>query len=95
FKCQTEIVECSATVDLDPDRPLIVIPDDVFAPDGLSLRWPDGPHAMELRLERKTEVGGAGPVDAEQGQRAQQIEPGFPGRDDPEPCASSRTPERA
>ncbi|MBY5318596.1 indolepyruvate ferredoxin oxidoreductase family protein [Rhizobium leguminosarum] len=53
FKCQTEIVECSATVDLDPDRPLIVMPDDVFAPDGLSLRWPDGPHAMELRLERK------------------------------------------
>ncbi|MGR9249291.1 indolepyruvate ferredoxin oxidoreductase family protein [Rhizobium leguminosarum] len=53
FKCQTEIVECSATVDLDPHRPLIVMPDDVFAPDGLSLRWPDGPHAMELRLERK------------------------------------------
>lgn len=53
FKCQTEIVECSATVDLDPDRPQIVIPDETFAPDGLSLRWPDGPHAMELRLERK------------------------------------------
>ncbi|EUB97809.1 Pyruvate/ketoisovalerate oxidoreductase [Rhizobium sp. CF080] len=53
FKCQTEIVECSATVDLDPDKPQIVIPDEVFAPDGLSLRWPDGPHAMELRLERK------------------------------------------
>ncbi|MGO6848344.1 indolepyruvate ferredoxin oxidoreductase family protein (plasmid) [Rhizobium ruizarguesonis] len=53
FKCQTEIVECSATVDLDPDQPLIVMPNDVFAPDGLSLRWPDGPHAMELRLERK------------------------------------------
>jgi indolepyruvate ferredoxin oxidoreductase len=53
FKCQTEIVECSATVDLDPDKPQIVIPDEIFAPDGLSLRWPDGPHAMELRLERK------------------------------------------
>ncbi|CDZ25823.1 indolepyruvate ferredoxin oxidoreductase family protein [Neorhizobium galegae] len=53
FKCQTEIVECSATVDLDPDKPQIVIPDETFAPDGLSLRWPDGPHAMELRLERK------------------------------------------
>jgi indolepyruvate ferredoxin oxidoreductase len=53
FKCQTEIVECSATVDLDPDRPQIVFPDETFAPDGLSLRWPDGPHAMELRLERK------------------------------------------
>ncbi len=53
FKCQTEIVECSATVDIDPDRLQIVIPDESFAPDGLSLRWPDGPHAMELRLERK------------------------------------------
>ncbi|CDZ48136.1 indolepyruvate ferredoxin oxidoreductase family protein [Neorhizobium galegae] len=53
FKCQTEIVECSATVDLDPDKPQIVIPDETFAHDGLSLRWPDGPHAMELRLERK------------------------------------------
>ncbi|UIK04546.1 indolepyruvate ferredoxin oxidoreductase family protein [Neorhizobium galegae] len=53
FKCQTEIVECSATVDLDPDKPQIVFPDETFAPDGLSLRWPDGPHAMELRLERK------------------------------------------
>jgi indolepyruvate ferredoxin oxidoreductase len=38
FKCQTEIVECSATVDLDPDKPQIVIPDETFAPDGLSLR---------------------------------------------------------
>jgi len=53
FKCQTEIVECSATVDLDPNKPEIVIPEETFAPDGLSLRWPDGPHAMELRLERK------------------------------------------
>ena len=53
FKCQTEVVECSATVDLDPDRPVIVIPDEFFVPDGLSLRWPDGPHAMEQRLERK------------------------------------------
>ncbi|MCQ1850815.1 indolepyruvate ferredoxin oxidoreductase family protein [Neorhizobium galegae] len=53
FKCQTEIVECSATVDLDPDKPQIVFPDETFAPDGLSLRWPDGPLAMELRLERK------------------------------------------
>ena len=53
FKCQTEIVECSATIDIDPEKPEIVIPEGTFAPDGLSLRWPDGPHAMELRLERK------------------------------------------
>ncbi len=50
FKCQTEIVECTATVDLDPARPAIVYPD---AQGNLSLRWPDGPHAMERRLEDK------------------------------------------
>ena len=53
FKCQTEIVECSATVDIDAERLRIVMPDEIFAADGLSLRWPDGPHAMEVRLERK------------------------------------------
>ena len=50
FKCQTEIVECTATVDLDPAHPAIVYPD---AQGNLSLRWPDGPHAMERRLEDK------------------------------------------
>jgi len=50
FKCQTEIVECTATVDLDPDNPAIVYPD---MQGNLSLRWPDGPHAMERRLEDK------------------------------------------
>jgi indolepyruvate ferredoxin oxidoreductase len=56
FKCQTEIVECSATVDVDPERPSIVLPDMALPGDGLSLRWPDGPHAMELRLERKLDA---------------------------------------
>lgn len=50
FKCQTEIVECTATIDLDPLKPHIVFPAD---PGDNALRWPDGPHAMELRLERK------------------------------------------
>jgi indolepyruvate ferredoxin oxidoreductase len=50
FKCQTEIVECTATVDLDPLKPHIVFPTDAGSN---ALRWPDGPHAMELRLERK------------------------------------------
>ncbi len=50
FKCQTEIVECTATIDLDPLKPHIVFPAD---PGENALRWPDGPHAMELRLERK------------------------------------------
>jgi indolepyruvate ferredoxin oxidoreductase len=53
FKCQTEIVECSATIDIDPAEPRIVIPDLAAPADGLSLRWPDGPHAMEKRLEDK------------------------------------------
>jgi len=53
FKCQTEIVECSATVDVDPLRPAIVLPDMLLSAGGLSLRWPDGSHAMEQRLEHK------------------------------------------
>jgi indolepyruvate ferredoxin oxidoreductase len=53
FKCQTEIVECSATVDLDPDAVRIVVPADPLPADGLSMRWPDGSHAMEKRLEHK------------------------------------------
>ncbi|ACM28684.1 indolepyruvate ferredoxin oxidoreductase family protein [Rhizobium rhizogenes] len=53
FKCQTEIVECTATVELDPDQSAIVYPD---GNGDLSLRWPDGPHAMERRLENKMEA---------------------------------------
>lgn len=56
FKCQTETVECSATVDLDPERLKIVKPDLILPGDGLSLRWPDGPHAMEQRLEHKMQA---------------------------------------
>jgi indolepyruvate ferredoxin oxidoreductase len=56
FKCQTEIVECTATVDVSPDGLSIVMPDLVLPGDGLSLRWPDGPHAMERRLEHKLEA---------------------------------------
>jgi indolepyruvate ferredoxin oxidoreductase len=50
FKCQTEIIECTATVDLDPNRPEILYPD---SSGNLSLRWPDGQNAMERRLEDK------------------------------------------
>ncbi len=56
FKCQTEIVECSATVDLDPERLRIVTPDLPLPADGLSVRWPDGNHAMERRLETKLQA---------------------------------------
>ncbi|MFN3547263.1 MAG: indolepyruvate ferredoxin oxidoreductase family protein [Mesorhizobium sp.] len=53
FKCQTEIVECSATVDIDPDSLEIALPEFDLPPDGLSLRWPDNPLAMERRLDVK------------------------------------------
>jgi indolepyruvate ferredoxin oxidoreductase len=53
FKCQTEIVECSATVEIDSDGTRIAVPDHPRPADGLSVRWPDGPHAMEKRLEDK------------------------------------------
>ncbi|WP_113446891.1 indolepyruvate ferredoxin oxidoreductase family protein [Rhizobium cremeum] len=56
YKCQTEIVECTATVEIGAGRPSIILPTDGPAPGELSLRWPDGPHAMELRLERKIEA---------------------------------------
>ncbi|WP_442580366.1 indolepyruvate ferredoxin oxidoreductase family protein [Mesorhizobium sp. ASY16-5R] len=56
FKAQTEIVECSATVDVDPDALVIATPGFDLPGDGLSMRWPDGPHAMELRLQRKMEA---------------------------------------
>nr|WP_280821879.1 indolepyruvate ferredoxin oxidoreductase family protein [Mesorhizobium soli] len=56
FKCQTEIVECSATVDLNPERLTIFTPDLALPADGLSMRWPDISHAMERRLETKLQA---------------------------------------
>ncbi|MCD2172493.1 indolepyruvate ferredoxin oxidoreductase family protein [Rhizobium sp. C4] len=56
FKCQTEIVECTASVAIGPDRPIIRLPDDGVGAGEFALRWPDGPHAMELRLERKLDA---------------------------------------
>ena len=51
MKCVTEVVESTASVDLDPDRARIIIPDDfILPPDGLSIRWPDPPLAQEARL---------------------------------------------
>lgn len=52
FKCQTEIVECSATVDLPPRQPL-VLPEMKLPPGGLSIRWPDNQLEQEQRLETK------------------------------------------
>jgi indolepyruvate ferredoxin oxidoreductase len=53
FKCQTDIVESTASVDVDPLRPRIILPDLPGSPGGLGIRWPDGPHAMERRLDQK------------------------------------------
>ncbi|MBF6615306.1 MAG: indolepyruvate ferredoxin oxidoreductase family protein [Candidimonas sp.] len=51
MKCVTEVVESTASVDIDPDRARIVIPQDfILPPDGLSIRWPDPPLVQEARL---------------------------------------------
>src|SRR3546814_856197 len=51
MKCVTEVVESTASVDIDPDRARIVIPEDfILPPAGLSIRWPDPPLAQEARL---------------------------------------------
>ena len=51
MKCVTEVVESSASVYVDPQRPQILLPDDFPLPaDGLNLRWPDTPLAQEARL---------------------------------------------
>ncbi len=51
MKCVTEVVESTASVDIDPDRARIIIPEDfMLPPDGLGIRWPDPPLAQEARL---------------------------------------------
>ncbi|HEU0231225.1 MAG TPA: indolepyruvate ferredoxin oxidoreductase family protein [Burkholderiaceae bacterium] len=51
MKCVTDVVESTASVDIDPDRVRIVLPEDVALPDGgLGIRWPDPPLVQEARL---------------------------------------------
>lgn len=51
MKCVTEIIESSASVHVDPQRPSILLPEDFPLPEGgLNLRWPDTPLAQEARL---------------------------------------------
>jgi indolepyruvate ferredoxin oxidoreductase len=54
MKTVTEVVEASASVEVDPDRVSIVIPQDFpyphDDPHGLNIRWPDAPLAQEARL---------------------------------------------
>ena len=58
LKCMHDTVEAAASVDIDPERIEIVIPDDpAVPPEGLGIRWPDTPQAQEIRLyERKLEA---------------------------------------
>ena len=48
FKCQTDIVECTATIDVDDDR--LVISQPALDLPELGPRWPDSSHALERRL---------------------------------------------
>ncbi|SAK44130.1 indolepyruvate ferredoxin oxidoreductase [Caballeronia calidae] len=51
MKCVTDVVESTASIDLDPDRVEIVTPTDYAMPEsGLNIRWPDSPLAQEARL---------------------------------------------
>ncbi len=52
FKCVADTVESSSSVDIDPARTRIVVPDDFpLPPDGLSIRWPDGFLETEARMQ--------------------------------------------
>jgi indolepyruvate ferredoxin oxidoreductase len=51
MKCVTDVVESSASVDIDPHRTQIILPSDFAMPDGgLNIRWPDPPLVQEARL---------------------------------------------
>ncbi|WP_133649507.1 indolepyruvate ferredoxin oxidoreductase family protein [Paraburkholderia flava] len=51
MKCVTDVVESSASVDIDPHRTQIILPTDFAMPDGgLNIRWPDAPLVQEARL---------------------------------------------
>ncbi|WP_020204050.1 indolepyruvate ferredoxin oxidoreductase family protein, partial [Cupriavidus sp. WS] len=51
MKCVTDVVESSASVEIDPERVRIELPEDIaMPPDGLNIRWPDPPLVQEARL---------------------------------------------
>jgi indolepyruvate ferredoxin oxidoreductase len=52
FKCISDTVDASASVNIDIDSPAIVLPTDFQMPaDGVHIRWPDSPLAQEQRLQ--------------------------------------------
>ncbi len=52
FKCQTETVESSASVHVDPTRLQIILPEIEIPTGGLNIRWPDAVLEAEDRLQR-------------------------------------------
>lgn len=59
LKCIHDTVESTATVEVAPDRPRIVLPEDyVPPPGGLNIRWPDNGlgQSMALAQEERLEV---------------------------------------
>lgn len=51
MKTIQEVVESSSSVEVDPDRVKIVLPEDfAMPPGGLHIRWPDAPLEQEARL---------------------------------------------
>jgi indolepyruvate ferredoxin oxidoreductase len=51
MKCVTDIVESSASVDVDTQRTQLILPTDFAMPEGgLNIRWPDPPLVQEARL---------------------------------------------
>jgi indolepyruvate ferredoxin oxidoreductase len=52
FKVISETVDSSASINVDPDNPKILLPEDfVLPPTGVNIRWPDAPMEQELRLQ--------------------------------------------
>src|SRR5215213_5537802 len=53
FKVVSDTVDASASIQIDPDRPRVLLPEDFpMPPGGLNIRWPDTPMEQELRLQR-------------------------------------------
>jgi indolepyruvate ferredoxin oxidoreductase len=50
MKCVTDVVESSASIEMDPDRLQVVIPEAPLPEGGLGIRWPDAPLEQEARL---------------------------------------------
>ena len=53
FKTIAETVDSSASVEIDPERTTVLLPEDFeIPPGGLNIRWPDQPLDQEYRLHK-------------------------------------------